>query len=491
MNSSLYIGASGLRSYGEGMSVVSNNLANLNTVGFKQSMMMYQDLISRTETCTANYYTGLAQSGAGVANATVRTLFTDGGLELTTTSTDLAINGIGYFGVQNNGETLYTRAGNFRFTKEGDLVDPSGYNLLGHSLRGGIEDPAVTPIRLDMTPGSWVSLMPAKPTSEVQVISNLGGITDVSSDPANPFFSMAAKWNGGQNPPLTDKAYSFQESFEVYDPSGNKHDLALYYDLAGEADGILTYEYILGANPEETSVYGDKNAGMFLKGTMSFNSMGQIIGMTAFNPDDSQAAINNGFPAFTANFAGAASQQVNLDIGFKLEQGWNPNITSPSAGVGPNTIDFFLPTPGAVRSSSSMTAYGGTYSNLVHRQNGYPEGELSNIVVSADGVISGRYSNSQTQDLYQLNLYRFTSQDGLKREGGNHFSVTDASGPAQEGRPGKENFGIIHSSTIEQSNVDMAREFTTMIITQRAFQMNSKVVTTSDQMLQKALELKR
>ena len=113
------------------------------------------------------------------------------------------------------------------------------------------------------------------------------------------------------------------------------------------------------------------------------------------------------------------------------------------------------------------------------------------MTIGEDGLVKGVYSNNQTLELARLSLYRFTSQDGLRKEGGNHFAATEDSGAAQEGVPGTENYGKLAQRSIEQSNVDYAREFTQMISTQRGFQMNSKIVTTSDQMLQKALEIKR
>ncbi|MDR0339009.1 MAG: flagellar hook-basal body complex protein, partial [Desulfovibrio sp.] len=122
---------------------------------------------------------------------------------------------------------------------------------------------------------------------------------------------------------------------------------------------------------------------------------------------------------------------------------------------------------------------------------GYAEGHLLYMDVTQGGIVRATYNNGQSQDLYQVVLYRFTSQDGLRNEGNNHYSATPEAGQIQEGLPGQENFGTIEDYSLEQSNVDYAREFSHMIIIQRGFQMNSKVITTSDTMLQRALELKR
>ncbi len=492
MMSSLFIGASGMRSLGEGMGVISNNLANLNTVGFKQSMMLYQDLISETVPATSNYHTGLSQAGMGVAPGSIRTLFTDGGWEASNTVTDMSINGIGYFGVQNSkGATFYTRAGNFRFTKEGDLVDPNGYTLLGHKITNGQEDGAVTPVRLDVTPGSAVHTIPAKATGSLGMVSNLGGVGATANDPANPFFALTNKWDGAQQSGLGSGDYSYCEPVSVYDSAGNRHTMTIYYNLAGESGGNKTYEYLVGIPPGESADSGSPQAGMLMSGTLSFTSQGQLQGMTAFNPDGTPAALVNGVPQFTANFAGSGAQAVTLDFGLKMNAGWNPAITNRADGGAVDVSAFYAATPGAQRSVNATTAFGDSKANRMSRQDGYATGYLSNLVIDPDGTVSGVYNNGQTQDLYRIGVYRFTSQDGLKHEGKNLFSATLESGPAQEGRAGDENFGVISSYMLEQSNVDMAREFAQMIVTQRGFQMNSKVVTTSDQMLQKALELKR
>ena len=127
----------------------------------------------------------------------------------------------------------------------------------------------------------------------------------------------------------------------------------------------------------------------------------------------------------------------------------------------------------------------------VSTQDGYPEGSLSNISITADGTVVGKYSNNQSANLWQIPVCRFTSEDGLRREGNNLFSATDDAGAMEMGTAGTENYGKINAYNIENSNVDMASEMVNMIVTQRGFQSNSKVVTTADQMLQKAMELKR
>ncbi len=501
MMSSLFIGATGLKSHAEGMSVVTNNLSNVNTVGFKQAMMQYMDLTSRFQTTDSNSLTNMSQVGMGSAPGSIRTLFTSGGYEKGSSATDLSITGGGFFGVQKDGETHYTRAGNFRFTKNGALLDPNGWNLLGHAITNGKESSAITPIQMDLGPDGR-GTMAGKATTSLTACSQLGGVTDANADPANPFFSMASSWNGTASPPLATGRYSYKESIQLYDAEGNTRNAAIYYDLAGTDNGRKAMEYVVALDPSEdgSALSGTAGAGLLMAGTLTFSSSGQLGNVTAFTPPASgnpsdlsawqPASLVNGSPAFTAAFAGQAPQTIGLNMGLTLSGSTSAGLAS-AADAAANPGAIYSASASAKLQSKASTAYGSSCSSLVQQNDGYPEGSLRELQVTTDGTIIGTYSNGQKDELYRISLYRFTSQDGLRREGNNHYSATPESGAAEEGRPGTENFGAIQEYSLEASNVDYAREFSTMVVTQRGFQMNSKVVTTSDAMLQKALELKR
>ena len=502
MMSSLFIGASGMQSHAEGMSVVSHNLANVNTVGYKQQSMLYSDLISQYQTTSSSTLTNVSQVGMGSAPGSVRTLFTEGGYESGSESTDIGIVGLGFFGVTKNNMTEYTRAGNFRFTKEGALVDPSGWTLLGHSILNGVESRDVSPVQLDMSSKGAAAFMPPKATSAITAASQLGGLKDKSVDAANPFFAMTSKWDGTATPPLAAGNYSYSEGISFFDSEGNSRSARIYYDLAGKSGGQTAVEYVVAFDPTEdaSGFAGTKNAGLLMAGTMSFSSSGYLQNVTAFSPPASgnpsdlsgwtPAALTNGNPTFSVTPKGGATQAIALNMGLTLSGSASSGLASAAAAAG-DPAAVFGANSSAKLTQPASTAFGTTCSSISQTRDGYAPGSLREITVSSDGVMTGSYSNGESQDLFRISLYRFTSQDGLRREGNNHYSATADSGAAQEGKPGSENFGTLASYSLEQSNVDYAREFSTMIITQRGFQMNSKVVTTSDQMLQKALELKR
>ena len=181
---------------------------------------------------------------------------------------------------------------------------------------------------------------------------------------------------------------------------------------------------------------------------------------------------------------------MTVNFGISAAGGWQ-NAPGSAAEVG--TDQSKLPSMGAdaVRAEGATTAYNSSSPTGGYKQDGYAEGTLSTIGVNPDGTVVGRYSNGQGQNLWQIPVCRFTSEDGLRREGSNLFSATEEAGQMEMGVAGTENYGTVNAYNVENSNVDMATEMVNMIITQRGFQSNSKVVTTADQMLQKAMELKR
>ncbi len=505
MMSSLYVGATGLVSLGEGMSSISNNIANVNTVGFKAAMMLYEDLTSATVTAQSNGVTNLSQQGLGVRVEVNRTMFQQGSFMAGSDATDLAISGKGFFGVQKNNVTEYTRAGNFRFTKDGDLIDPSGFSLLGNKITDGVAAAAATPIKLDFS-DSGQGYMPSKATTSVTLLENLGDTSVHTVDAGNPFFSLATAWDGTSAPPLSASQYGYADTLAIYDASGARQNLNAYYDFVGTFDGKNVYQYALGTNPDAdgSASAGTRGAGLFAAGTITFGSTGDIEDMTMFTPPaggdstDLSAWVPasfgaNGSPSFTAVFAdekGAAmAQNMTFDLGLRMDGAWTGTYNS-AADVNADPSALYSGAGKPVADAHS-TNYAGSSANLNYHQDGYAEGHLTSLNVDGEGYMNGKYSNGQNVDLYRIPLYRFTSEDGLRLEGGNHYSAAPASGATEVGFPQTENFGNLAELSLEQSTVDLSKEFTNMILTQRGFQMNSKVITTSDAMLQRALELKR
>ncbi len=504
MMGSLYSGATGMKTHGQGLNAVSNNIANVNTVGYKQQSVVFQDLISQNLAAGSAIGQGPNQVGTGVQLGSVRTIHTQGAFEPGNAITDLAIGGKGFFQVTSGDKTHYTRAGNFRFDAEGYLKDPSGFSLMGMKLPNDaqVNEQNLEAIRIDFTDPA-VAKSPSKTSTALNAVVNLGDNTDKSQSEVNPYFGMLESWNGTATPPIQTSGYSYSQPLRVYDESGQSHDLTVYFDGApSSSPGMQVFEYVIAMPPYEdgSAAAGTAAAGLLMSGTMSFSRTGELMDMTAFTPTGAAtkdlnawtpAPIVNGLPQFNANFIGTSGNQpLTIDFGIKTGQSTWGNAPQSAAAVGNDSskLPSMMPTE---KSSSNSTARKGSSSTRSYAQDGYPQGDLMDITVNPEGVLQGRYSNSETIDLYQVPLARFTSEDGLRREGSNHYSATLDSGDVEFGIPGTSNLGSVIANQLESSNVDMSREMVNMIILQRGFQMNSKSVTVADTMLQKALELKR
>lgn len=498
----LYAGATGIKTHGEGLSTVANNLANVNTIGYKQQSALFQDLMSQNLASPLAPTQGLSQLGMGSAVGDVRTVFTQGPFEPGSSMTDLALNGKGFFQVvSDDGVEHYTRAGNFRFDEQGYLRDPAGYTLSGIKMVNGQKSGTPSPIRIDMYDDA-IATVPARVTSQITAVMNIGSSDDRCSTASDPYFSLLKSWNGQATPPLAEGSYSSSQGLTVYDASGKSHTVQIYFDGApAVTQGKTTYEYVIGMNPGEdgSSAAGTAGAGLLMAGTLTFNSKGELVDMSAFTPDGGDktdlaswtpATLANGLPQFTASFAGGGTQNITLDLGVQCAS--NSWTGAPASAAAVGAAGENLPTIVPVeRDVSVTTARSGGSALYSFRQDGYPSGSIVNLNITPDGIVEAQYSNNTTASLYSIPVFRFTSEDGLRNEGMNHYSATPDSGVVEYGDAGTSNYGTIAARQLEASNVEMSREMVTMITVQRGFQMNSKVLTTADAMLQKALELKR
>ncbi|MDR2744319.1 MAG: flagellar hook-basal body complex protein [Desulfovibrio sp.] len=499
MNSALYIGATGMKGLSEGMAVTANNLANVSTIAFKHQDIQYSDLIYTTQAHMGEWWqnqtdsrVAVGQLGKGLQVETVRTIFQQGGMESSGTLTDLAINGKGFFQVTDGVSLYYTRAGDFRPDSQGVLRNPEGLALNGYRLNPDGSRGELQAVQIDR-----FGTMPAKASGSMRMILNLGLDSDRTSDPAHPYFSLLSAYDANADPPISAAAAGFTQSVTLYDASGQARQATIYFDkvsdLSASAGSVVEFLIAADVRPPADGTPLADGAGLLMSGTLIFSGSGQLADMAAFTPavagdknlqNWQPAGLADGLPQLILE-----GTPVTVDFGIKAAGGWEHAPASANDVTTQNT----LPSMGnsAIRAQDASTAYGGSPPLYLAEQDGYPEGALSYYSIGTDGVVTGYYSNGQGQDLWQIPLCRFTSEDGLRRQGNNLFAATAASGQMEMGMPGTENYGKVYAYNIELSNVDMATEMVNMIITQRGFQSNSKVVTTADQMLQRAIELKR
>ncbi|ADU62128.1 MAG: flagellar hook protein FlgE [Pseudodesulfovibrio sp.] len=510
---SMYTGISGLKAQSQATSVVSNNLANSTTTAYKSSSITFEDVFYST------VYAGgsVGQVGNGVTVASVNTDYSQGSYESTNSATDVAINGNGFYVVidPDTGNTYYTRAGNFTFNTEGYLEDAHGNKVQGWAMNDGSIEGTLTDIVIDQ------SQSPPNATSEVGFSLNLDSTeTDHTTSATNPYAALFEAYDGTADPALGDSAYAYSTTISVFDENGSAHDVTVYFDPVETDDGTIVWEYVVTCNGSEdnrdfngTEMNATSGAGMLMTGTVTFSSSGDIVSMTAFtlsdtptNLTDPLAAENwvladfdaDGFPVFSANFTGADEDQpIALNLGMANTNttgtGWDTSGgISSLADFTPTTAVGDLPAfnNGVVQTTTttSTSLSSATYSLS---QDGYAPGVLINVAIDENGVLSGEYTNGQTQELYTIALANFTNTQGLSSQGSNLYSATTESGQAFIGTPGSAGFGTIASNSLEQSNVDTATELTKLIILQAAYQANAKVITTADTLLSAAISMKR
>lgn len=470
LSSSLFSGISGLSTLGNSMTVIGDNIANVNTVGFKSSRVTFQDVLSQTVATTA----GTAQVGRGTSLGDITSTFAQGSFESTDSSTDLAIGGQGFFEVRdpaNENNLYYTRAGEFRFDEDGNFTNPAGYIVRGWALDStGQQTGSIGDVALSSFTSS-----PSETTS-VNIVTNL------NSDSASKAASLALAWVG--NDPsgeyMSSTSYDHQVSLKIYDALGSTHDVTVYFDKAGSNN---LWEYIVTTNPSEDqrSTAAGVGAGMLAKGTITFSTSGNPTTMTmsTFDGQNDLSAGSSGWTVATPTAAGYfefAPEYISGDT-MAIEMNIGARYNSSTSNWEPESL--------------ATSQYAQPSSTVFESANGYGAGALQSVSVGTDGVITGQYSNGEVIPLYMVALAKFQNIQGLYKEGGNLFRETRLSGDAVTGAPGTNGLGSLSPNSLEQSNVDIATEFVKMITTQRGFQANSKIITVTDEMLQELIALKR
>jgi flagellar hook protein FlgE len=430
---SLYSGISGLHAHQQMMDVTGNNIANVNTVGYKASVVQFQDTLSQMLGAAGAPQNGQggtnpAQVGLGVRNAGILSNWSQGSQETTGRAGDMMIQGDGFFVARSGNEDLYTRAGSFSFDANGKLVTATGDSVQGWTATNGIVNAAGKPGDIQMPLGATIS---PKPTLNMTLKGNLS--SDDVPDPLNPTNSGPSATNPGN--------YVTTIPIKVYDPQGATHSV------------LATFTRTANDNVADTSTW--------------------TVDFTKDDPANPGTPITIG--STTMNFEGGKSTDGAGTAVTKL-----PAIgTAPD---GPYTVDV-----------TDITSYAGLSDARVFDTDGQTAGALTSLsyTVSDTGQIIGVYSNGLKQVLGQIAMATFKNVNGLEKTGDSMYRSTVNSGYAQIGQPGSAGMGQVISGALEMSNVDLAQEFTNLVIAQRGFQANSRIITTSDEILQELVSMKR
>jgi flagellar hook protein FlgE len=425
---------SGLTAESTALSAIANNLSNQSTTGYKDTQVQFSDLFYQSLGTTGSG--DPIQVGAGTEVSDMPSLFTQGSISATGVPTDVAIQGTGFFAVQNSSGVIdYTRAGDFSVDANNYLVTSEGQQVLGYPAVNGVVDTGAGIAPLQLGAGT---ISPPTATANVELTTNLD-----ASDAVGTTFSTPV---------------------QIYDSLGAEHTLTATFTNTGP--GAWSYSLsIPSADLNPTTVPGPPivvtpATGILATGTLTFNGNGVLIGDTATTGGTVTGGLSNVTGIPIVGLADGASDQT---FSWNVLNGTSPLLTQVAA-------------------ASSTTSIG---------QDGSSSGSLVNFSIGSDGTITGSFSNGETQALGQLALANFANDNGLQLNGNTDFTPTLASGPAVIGIPGEGILGTLSGGSLELSNVDIATEFANLIVAQRGFEADAKAVTTFDQILQDTIALKQ
>ncbi|MFN4307721.1 flagellar hook protein FlgE [Sulfurihydrogenibium azorense] len=410
MLQSFYTAVSGLNGNQKWIDVISDNIANVNTIGFKSERVTFEDLVAKSLTTFANNTPKNMEIGGGSFIALTTKDFSQGSFQNTVNPLDLALDGEGFFMVKDNqGTVYYTRAGQFRLDVNGDIVNVDGMKLQGWKLdTAGNISAALDKINIpySILPSITTKINLVEPTNLDSRVNTISG----TIDPTNP------------------ATFNYANSMTIYDSLGNPHTLTFYFQKSSP-------------NTWNVAAYVDNNTTTPVgSGALTFDSTGKLIS-TSPSPFNLNIAYTNG----------AAAQTITVDF----------------TQVKQVASDFIF------------------YAN----QDGFAKGDLIGVSVSEDGVVRGMYSNGKVELIARLAVATFKDKEMLVRKGNNlYLPNTQSFTPIIT--PG----GIlskVRSGFLELSNVDISKEFINLITAQRAYQANARVITTGDQILQEAMNIKR
>ena len=509
---SFSVALSGLDTSSVALSVIANNLANMNTVGYKDSTANFQDLFYQQIGSSGDG--NLEQVGAGVTVGTVDSQFTQGTIQSTGVPTDVAIQGQGFFVVNNNGTQEYTRAGNFSISSTGQLLTSDGGEVLGYPAVGGVVNTNQAIAPLSIPSGLTV---PPKASTEMQVAMTL--------DSEAPLAAAAASQQPGTGIP----AASALTVGGTLDFTDGTNAFTLTPTTAGQTlNDVAT---AINANANFTANVSGNSLVITAKNgqavTFSANTLASGANAETFATSGTAVAAGSFSTPLTVYDALGGSHVLTADFTKTASNTWNYTLTIPAADLGqagnPVTVktgtftfngsgQLTAPTGGTIPVAITGFADGANGLNLTWNLNdtsgnplisqvsgpsatsttqtdGYSSGALQTYSVGSDGTIDGVFSNGQTLALGQIAEATFTNPQGLVLNGANSFLASLASGQPSIGTPNTAQYGSLTGGALEQSNVDIATEFSDLILAQRDYQANAQTVTTLDQVSQYAISM--
>ena len=459
----LFTGASGLSSFGEAVRVIGDNIANVNSLGFKSQNVVFSDVLSQTVGVTRSNIAN--QVGNGVRIGAITRDSQQGSVQSTTNPTDMAINGNGLFALRDpaSSQLSYTRAGAFILDKDSNLIDGQGNVVQGWST-DAVTGEAIGKVR-DIT---FANL-----AAQAQATTKVDASLSLDSN-ATPLAS------GTVFNPSDPATYHYKAEVNIFDSLGKTHAVSVQMTKMGlDASGNAVWDWhatVDGADvtggvagtPKEIGV----GAGQTLPTASTVNASGVVTaaGTQSLVFGASGELVTEASPALTFQWNNATPNTIAMNYG---------NATTTDAqGVTGTGLD------GTVQMA-------GSFATRQMVRDGFTAGFLDKLETDSTGKIYGVFTNGQRRALYQVALAKFPNEDVLNHVGNNLLQETIASGTPVLEKPGNGGMGTIAPFGLEQSNVDLANEFVKLIVVQRGYEANSKTILTTDQMLQSLMQVKR
>lgn len=493
MLGSLYTGSSGVKTQSDAMTVTGANIANVNTIGFKNNRVNFQDLLATSVEGDTGQTIG---QGAQIAN--IQTIHTQGSLENTELETDLAIDGNGFFAVRDKvGKMYYTRAGQFTYDKEGFLTTKNGEYLQVKKVDA----------ETDKTIGGFERI-------------KLKGIVDPPTPTgdgvkAGSGVTIKANLNSNATPPAMEidydnvvpEMYNFSSAVTVIDAKGNEHIVNVAFrkvpDQPAQIDPA-TNQVIPGSEVKNSWQWialspGEDIEGGFTGtnkgvggGFLQFSDEGRLVTDTpgqiqapAPNPNLPPGAQQDLRPTMVA--LSKDSQQPISQVTFNFTGSGRPQSIGFNFGLGSNPDDGNDSRSGV----DGITQFAADSSVKNIEVDGFKAGTIENVSVDTDGTVKGHFDSGRIKSLARVILTDFNAKEKLIQKGQNLFKRSFDAGEALIDEPGKGKMGKVYSKSLEHSNVEMSDQFVKMIEGQRSFQANAKTITTSDEILSDLIQMKR
>ena len=450
----LAAGVSGLQAFTEGVGVIADNITNVNTIGYKESRSRFSTLVTETS-ARASY-------SPGGVRAFAETLVSKQGLlQPSSSPTDLAIDGAGFFVVRNaesaestEGELNFTRAGAFTQDDEGFFKNTAGLFLLGWKLDASGNPPA-----------NLQSTSILEPIN----IKNLNGISEATSNVVMRVNLQASTALNSTYDTVTPgdiasgaETADFETNIQVFDSMGREHTVVV--GAVKTAANTWNYEYFF--DDPTALVAADHPDGLIGSGQLAFNSDGSVdLGSSSLTDTLTGAAVTLPGGTLTFNYSDTTAEAVTVDNGALV-------------------IDF-----GSDGETDGWSQFETSSSLISSSVNGASFDSVNGISIDDAGIISALFNNGLSKKAFQLPIALFNNPDGLQRRQGNSYGVSDSSGEVTYQKAGFAGAGGVAPNALEQSTVDLANEFSELIKVQRAFSASTRIITTADQILEELVRI--